>query len=132
MRPYEIVLILDSGLDDAVIEGTIERSLEMLKNHGATPGRVERWGRRKLAYLINKKPDGYYTLIEATGQPSQMQEINHQFQLADEIIRHKIISVPTHAAGRSMAAPPNYEDVPAGPEKPERDRDRDRDSRDRR
>ena len=125
------MLILDSGLDDAVIDTTIERSLEMLKNHGATPGRVERWGRRKLAYLINKKADGYYTLIEATGQPAQMSEINHQLQLADEIIRHKIISVPAHAAGRSMAAPPNYEDVPAGPDKPDRDRG-DRDSRDRR
>ena len=131
MKPYEIMLILDSGLDDAVIDATIERSLDIMKNHGATPGRIERWGRRKLAYLINKKPDGYYTLIEATGDPSKMNEIGHQFDLADEIIRHKIISVPTHAAGRSMAAPPNYEDVPAGADKPDRDRG-DRGDRDRR
>lgn len=131
MRPYEIVLILDSGLDDTVIDSTIERSLDIMKNNGATPGRIERWGRRKLAYLINKKPDGYYVLVEATGEPSKMSEINHQLDLADEVIRHKIISVPTHAAGRSMAAPPNYEDVPAGVDKPERDRG-DRGDRDRR
>ena len=129
MRPYEIMLIIDSTLDDAVIASTVDRSAELLKNQGGSPGRVERWGRRKLAYEINKKTDGYYVLMEATGVPANMAELDHQYFLTDEILRHKIIAVPAQAAGRSMAAPPTYDEIPNTPTREPREGGRDRGDR---
>ena len=112
-RPYEIVVIVDSTLDDQLIEGVVKRTSALVTAQGGTPGRVERWGRRKLAYEIEKKPDGYYFLLEATGVPSNMAEIDRQLFLQDEILRHKIVKVPAANAGRSISAPPSLEEVAA-------------------
>ena len=112
-RPYEIVVIVDSTLDDQLIEGVVKRTSALVTAQGGTPGRVERWGRRKLAYDIEKKADGYYFLLEATGVPSNMAEIDRQLFLQDEILRHKIVKVPAANAGRSISAPPSLEEVAA-------------------
>jgi small subunit ribosomal protein S6 len=112
-RPYEIVVIVDSSLEDQAIEGIVKRTGALVTAQGGTPGRIERWGRRKLAYEIEKKADGYYFLMEATGVPANMAEIDRQLFLQDEILRHKIIKVPAAAAGRSITAPPSLEEVAA-------------------
>ena len=113
MRPYEIVVIVDSSLDDQVIEGVVKRTSALITTQGGTPGRVERWGRRKLAYEIEKKSDGYYFLLEASGVPANMAEVDRQLFLQDEILRHKIVKVPSANAGRSISAPPSLEEVAA-------------------
>lgn len=122
MRPYEVMLIIDTSLDDQVIQGVINRTTDLIKGQGGTVGRVEKWGRRKLAYEIRKKTDGYYCLIEATGEPAKQADLDRALFLADEVLRHKIIKVPAAAAGRSLAAPPALEDIASGGG---RDRDRD-------
>ena len=122
MRPYEVMFIVDVQLDDQVIQTVINRSIDQIKALGGTIGRVEKWGRRKLAYEIEKKPDGYYVLVEVTGDPTKMAALDRALFLADEILRHKIIKVPAVAAGRSLAQPPALEDIASGGG---RDRDRD-------
>lgn len=113
MRPYEIVLIIDSTLDDDGINAVVKRATDLITAQGGTPGRIERWGRRRLAYPIEKKNDGYYVLIEASGVPANMAAIDHGLFLTDEIVRHKVILVPPVAAGRRLAPPPVDEPVPA-------------------
>ena len=122
MRPYEVMFIVDVQLDDQVIQTVINRSIEQLKRLGGPIGRVEKWGRRKLAYEIRKKPDGYYVLVEVTGDPTKIAALDRSLFLADEILRHKIIKVPAVAAGRSLAQPPALDDIASGGG---RDRDRD-------
>jgi small subunit ribosomal protein S6 len=112
-RPYEIVIILDPSLDDQANETIVKRTVSLVTSNGGSAGRIERWGRRKLAYEIEKKTDGYYVLIEASAVPSSIKEIDRQLQLTDEVMRHKIIVIPPKTTGRTIANPPSLEEVSA-------------------
>jgi small subunit ribosomal protein S6 len=108
MRPYEVMIIIDPGLDDDVIRGEVDRAVELIRSAGGTPGRVDRWGRRRLAYEIAHKREGYYVLLEAVAEPSVMAELDRTLHLADAVIRHKVIRQPDRPAGkpRPASAPP--------------------------
>lgn len=113
-RPYEVMFIVDSTLDDQVVQNVVNRSIEQMKGIGAEVGKVEKWGRRKLAYPIRKKADGYYTLVQMTAEAANIAELDRKFFLADELLRHKIMQLPAVAFDRSLAQPPALEDIPSG------------------
>ncbi|HVF75937.1 MAG TPA: 30S ribosomal protein S6 [Acidimicrobiales bacterium] len=106
MRPYEVMVILDAALEEDVIRSVVDRATELLRSRDANPGRVETWGKRRLAYELNHRTEGYYVLMETTGEPAAMAELDRMLSLADEVIRHKIIRLPEHVAGRRTAPPP--------------------------
>jgi small subunit ribosomal protein S6 len=101
MRPYEVMVILNVGLDEDVIRATVDRATEVIKSRGGTLGRIDYWGRRRFAYEIQHHTEGYYVLIEATADPPAMAELDRMLHLADEVIRYKVIRVPEKIAGRS-------------------------------
>lgn len=105
MRPYEVMVIFDAALDEDAIRATVDRATELLRSRGATPGRVEHWGKRRLAYEIRHRPEGYYVLLETTGEPAALAELDRMLSLADEVIRHKVIRLPDTVAGRRSASP---------------------------
>ena len=105
MRPYEVMVIFDAGLEEDVIRGIVERATELLRSKGANPGRVETWGKRRLAYELHHRTEGYYVLLEVTGEPPALAELDRMLSLADEVIRHKIIRLPESVAGRVRPAP---------------------------
>jgi small subunit ribosomal protein S6 len=100
MRPYEVMIILDSGLEEDAVRAAIDRSTELLRNRGGDPFRVDRWGKRRLAYELNHRWDGYYVLVEAKAEPAAMAELDRALHLADEVIRHKVIRLPERVASR--------------------------------
>jgi small subunit ribosomal protein S6 len=112
-RPYEIVIIVDSSLDDQVINSTVERSAAAVRSTGGTVNRVERWGRRKLAFEIAKKKEGYYAVLDTVAASDQVIEIERQLHLMDELLRHKIVKVSPRATNRSLAAPPTLDEISA-------------------
>jgi small subunit ribosomal protein S6 len=112
-RAYEVVLILDSSLDDQAIEGVVKRTVASISTQGGSVARTERWGRRKLAFPINKKTEGYYAILDSSIVPSTVKEIERQLQLTDEVLRHKVIQVPSNAAGRTLSAPPTLDEIAA-------------------
>jgi len=101
MRPYEVMIILDAGLEDEVIRATLERATQIIRSHGGHPGRVDRWGKRRFAYELKHRWEGYYVLLEATAEPVAMAELDRALHLADEVIRHKVIRLPERVAGRA-------------------------------
>jgi small subunit ribosomal protein S6 len=101
MRPYEIMVILDSGLDDDATRAIVDRTTKLIAQLGGSVGRVDRWGRRRFAYEVNHKSEGYYFLIEATAEPATMAEVSRTLRLADEVIRHKVVRLPDGVAGRA-------------------------------
>lgn len=107
MRPYEIMVILDAALEEDVIRATVDRATKLIAERGGTPGRVDRWGRRRFAYELHHRSEGYYVLIEATAEPAVMADLDRMLRLSDEVIRHKVIRVPDKVAGRARrpAAP---------------------------
>jgi small subunit ribosomal protein S6 len=101
MRPYEIMVILEASLEEDVIRSTIDRATQLIAARGGAPGKVERWGKRRFAYEVHHRTEGYYVLIEATAEPAVVAELDRMLSLADEVIRHKVIRVPDKVAGRA-------------------------------
>ena len=106
MRPYEVMVILDARLEDEVIRAAVDRSTQVIRAGGGTPGKVDRWGKRRFAYELRHQSEGYYVVIEATAEPAAMADLDRMLHLADEVIRHKIIRLPDKVAGRSPRPAP--------------------------
>ena len=104
MRPYEVMVIFDAGTEPPAIQAVVDRTLESIRANAGNPGAIDRWGRRPFAYEVNHKREGYYVLIEFTGEPSTVSELDRLLSLADEVIRHKVIRLPEKIAGRKAAA----------------------------
>ncbi|MHB1854078.1 MAG: 30S ribosomal protein S6 [Acidimicrobiales bacterium] len=112
MRPYEVVIIFDAGLEEEVIGTVLERVAETIRSRGGNPGRTERWGRRRFAYEVDHRQEGYYVLQEMTAEPAGVAELDRVLFLADEVVRHKIIRLPESVAGRSRPVVPPVEEAP--------------------
>ena len=103
MRPYEVMVILDVGLEEDAIRAVVDRATGLLSSDGGGEPRVDHWGRRRLAYEINHRSEGYYVLIEATAEPPVIAELDRMLSLADEVIRHKVIRIPEAVAARAQS-----------------------------
>jgi small subunit ribosomal protein S6 len=93
------MVIIDAELDDEVIDATVKRIADMLGQRGATIRSEDRWGRRRFAYEINHKHEGYYVVFEFVGG-SDLDQFERALRLADETVRHKIVRLPDREAAR--------------------------------
>jgi small subunit ribosomal protein S6 len=107
MRPYEVMIIFDAGLEEEAIRSAVDRATELIRSRGGNPGAVDRWGRRRFAYELKHKWEGYYVVLRAEADPSVMAELDRFLHLADEVLRHKVVRLPDSvaAAAPSAAAP---------------------------
>jgi small subunit ribosomal protein S6 len=99
MRAYELMVIIDAELDDEVIDATVKRIADLVGQRGATVRSENRWGRRRFAYEINHKHEGYYVVWEFVGG-SDLDQLERALRLADETVRHKVVRLPDHEAAR--------------------------------
>jgi len=99
MRAYELMVIIDAGLDDEVIEATVKRIVETIGQRGSTVKNVDRWGRRRFAYEIDHKYEGYYVVYEFVGG-TELDQLERALRLADEVVRHKLVRLPDAEAAR--------------------------------
>ena len=103
-RPYEVMIILDADLEEETIRAAVERWLQLIEAHGAERGHVDWWGKRRLAYEIGRKTDGYYVVFQAKAEPAAMDELHRTLSLADEVIRHKVLRIPEKVYGPPKVA----------------------------
>ena len=116
MRPYEVMIIFDAGLEEEDIRAVTDRATATLQARGGTVVRVDRWGKRRFAYELKHRSEGYYVLVEATAEADAMAEMDRLLSLADQVVRHKVIRLPDGVAGRGprpAPAPPEGVEVPA-------------------
>jgi small subunit ribosomal protein S6 len=106
LRPYEVMIILDADLDEETIRAAVERWLTLIESGGAERGHVDFWGKRRLAYEINRKVDGYYVVFQARSEPAPMVDLHRVLSLADEVIRHKVLRIPAKVYGPDRVAGP--------------------------
>lgn len=99
MRAYELMVIVDAELDDEVIDAQVKRVAELVKQRGGEVKAEDRWGRRRFAYEINHKLEGYYVVYEFV-DGSDLNQLERALRLADEIVRHKLIRLPDREAAR--------------------------------
>ena len=99
LRPYEVMIILDADLEEETIRAAVERWLQLIEGKGAQRGHVDWWGKRRLAYEINRKTDGFYVVFQAKSEPAAMEELHRVLSLADEVVRHKVLRIPEKVYG---------------------------------
>ena len=98
MRPYEVMIILDAGLEEEAIRSAIDRATELIRSRGGNDSSMDKWGRRRFAYELKHKWEGYYVVLRAEAEPSVMSELDRSLFLADEVLRHKVIRLPDDVA----------------------------------
>ncbi len=87
---YETVFILSTKLGEDGISATIQKFKDLIGAHG-TIDNVDEWGKRRLAYPINKEEEGYYTLISFTSSPEFTAELDRIYNITDGVIRSLIV-----------------------------------------
>ena len=123
MLDYEILLMLDPELPEERQTQIVTRMRELIEGGGGTWTSHDVWGRRRLAYEIDKKTDGGYHLVTFTASAETLEEVSRILRITDGVMRH----MPTRRVkGGRTSAPPAY--TPAPPERGERERG-DRDDR---
>ena len=108
MRPYEVMVILSADLEEETIRSNVERWLQLIESKGAERGHVDYWGKRRFAYEVQHRWEGYYVVLQARSEPAAMDELHRVLSLADDVIRHKVLRVPESAYG-----PPKTAGTPA-------------------
>jgi len=110
-RPYEVVYIFDSTLEDAAIAEKLTRFHAMLGGDGAPPPdlKVDLWGRRQLAYTIGPRDTGYYAIARFAIEPVVLPEFERALRLDDGVVRY-LISLHENEVG---APPMSEEDLVA-------------------
>ena len=101
MRPYEVMVIFDASLEEDAVRALVDRFTQQLTAAGAKSVKTDTWGKRRLAYPVRHRNEGYYVVMEANAEPAALTDLNRQLTLADEVIRHKVLRLPERTAGRA-------------------------------
>ena len=91
MREYELMVIINPEVDDRAVEPTLKKFLEVVTRENGTVDNVDIWGRRRLAYEIQKKAEGIYAVVRFHSEPATAQELDRVLNLNEAIMRTKII-----------------------------------------
>lgn len=88
---YELMVILDPGIDERQVPALLDRFLKVITADGGTIEKVDVWGRRRLAYEIQKKTEGTYAVVDFTATSEATQELDRQLKLNESVMRTKVL-----------------------------------------
>ena len=92
MNKYEVMFIA-KPLEDAEVDPIAEFVSNLIKKNGGNVEKVDRWGKRHLAYPVKKQADGNYVLINFEGEPDVIKEIDRVIKIHDTILKHLIVKI---------------------------------------
>ena len=87
---YEVVYIIDPNQGEEAVAATVEKFKALAEEHGSAV-EVEEWGKRRLAYAINYKTEGYYVRMSFTSEPALPRELDRVLGITDGILRSMIV-----------------------------------------
>ncbi|HET9861200.1 MAG TPA: 30S ribosomal protein S6 [Nocardioidaceae bacterium] len=92
MRAYEVMVILDPDLEERTVAPSLDQYLNnVVRKDGGSVEKVDVWGRRRLAYEIDKNAEGIYAIIELQAEPATVKELDRQLTLNESVLRTKVI-----------------------------------------
>lgn len=91
LRSYETLYIIDARLEEEAIKGIVEK-FDSLISSSAELVSTDEWGKRRLAYEINKLTEGYYVLIDFKAEPTFPLELERVFKITDGILKYLIVN----------------------------------------
>jgi small subunit ribosomal protein S6 len=89
-------VILDPDLEERAISPLIENFLSVVRDGKGKVEKIDTWGRRRLSYEINKKPEGIYSVIDVQAEPATVKELDRQMNLNESILRTKVLRPAAH------------------------------------
>ena len=92
MNKYEVMFIA-KPLEDAEVDPIAEFVSNLIKKNGGNVEKVDRWGKRHLAYPVKKQADGNYVLINFEADPAVIKEIDRVMKIQDDIPKHLIVKI---------------------------------------
>lgn len=91
MRKYEVMVILDPDTQDRAVAPALDQFLTVITKGGGTVDNIDIWGRRRLAYEIQKKHEGIYAVVKLTANPADVSELDRQFGINESVMRTKVM-----------------------------------------
>jgi small subunit ribosomal protein S6 len=91
VRHYELMVILDPDLEERTISPSLDQFLTVVRNSGGSVEKVDIWGRRRLAYEIDKRVEGIYAVVDVQAEPATVQELDRQLNLNESVLRTKVL-----------------------------------------
>ena len=88
---YELMVILTPELDERQVAPNLDKFLKVITNDGGSIDNVDVWGRRRLAYEIQKKTEGIYAVVNFTATSEATQELDRQLNLSELVMRTKVL-----------------------------------------
>jgi small subunit ribosomal protein S6 len=129
MRIYEELFILKPDVPEEEIDPFVETLRTQLVATGATVDKIEKWGKRRLAYRVDKYREGFYVLFQFTAPPETVKELERRLRVADQVLKFITVRIDEtlkrlekrkkdrdkRAAKRASQAPPVAPAQPAQP-----------------
>ena len=92
MNKYELALVVSAKLDSETIAATVQRAKDYIERFGGTIGEVEEWGKRKLAYEIQKQTEAYYFFINFEAEPQVPAQLESVLRIMDNVLRYLVLA----------------------------------------
>ena len=91
MRHYEVMIILDPSQDERTVAPSLDKYLENVRKDNGKVEKVDVWGKRRLAYPINKKEEGVYAVVNLECESATVLELDRVLNLNDSVLRTKVL-----------------------------------------
>ena len=91
MNKYEVVYIIDPAVEDEARKELIAKFNDLITGNGGSVDKVDEWGKRRLAYAIDYKTEGYYVLVNFQAEAELPRELERNLQISDSVIRYQVI-----------------------------------------
>jgi len=91
LRDYELVLIISPDVAEDDVSGTIDKVNDFITSKGGVVGTVDRWGKKRLAYPINRFREGNYVLSQLKLEPGMTAALEANLHISEDILRHMLV-----------------------------------------
>lgn len=116
MNNYELALVVNAKIDDDARAAVVDKAKALIERFGGKVGETEEWGKRKLAYEIQKMNEGYYYFVQFEAEPSAPEEIESRMRIAENVLRYLIVRKDEND---DFTVAPEKTEAPAAEEKAE-------------
>ncbi len=101
------MLILPAEADEALVTTAVDRITKVISPTGGEVTKLDRWGRKRFAYEVDRQTEGYFVVLRFTAEPTTLQELDRTLKIADEVIRSKVLLLPEKS--KATASPASVE-----------------------
>jgi small subunit ribosomal protein S6 len=91
MNKYELALVVDTKIDDEVKNSVVQKAKDLIAKLGGTVTNVDEWGKKKLAYEIEKRTEGFYYFIQFDAEPTVPAGMEQDLRIMDNVLRYLVV-----------------------------------------